>query len=97
VQRFVILFTRGQIWKVDKPFWEQQWDGHKDYWLKIGEEGKTHKVHAGGPFLNHTGGMVIIDIESEEDLKKIIERDPAVKNKLLDVTIYPWQPVVSNF
>jgi uncharacterized protein YciI len=94
---YVILYTPGQIWENGKPFWEQQWDGHKEYWLDLSKTGETCKVQAGGPFTNHTGGMVIVDVKEEEDLQNLVDNDPAVKNKLLQATVYPWKPVASTF
>ncbi|MCD9024925.1 hypothetical protein [Cohnella silvisoli] len=97
MRRYVILFTQGLIWNKEKPFWEQQWNGHKEYWLKIREENNELKIHSGGPFSNHTGGMIIIDIEDEGILNGLIFKDPAVENFLLNPVVYPWQPVVSDF
>ncbi|MFE5322202.1 YciI family protein [Paenibacillus sp. NPDC056579] len=54
------------------------------------------RLLSGGPFSNHTGGMIIIDTDDEAELKTIISKDPTVVNLLLIPTVYPWQPVVSN-
>lgn len=97
MQRYVVIFYQGKQWLEGKPYWEQNWYGHREYWLRVSESEGAYRLHGGGPFTNHAGGMVIIDVEREEDLQALIRRDPAVVNELLRPEIHPWQPVASSF
>lgn len=91
---FVIYFTQGESWQEGKPIWEQDLDLHKEYWLKYRQEGK---VLAGGPFMDHSGGIVILEVKDVEEATDLASNDPAVVEKIFNAKIHPWQPLAKNF
>ena len=43
----------------------------------------------GGPFLDDSGGMMILEIDSQEAAETIATADSSVQNGLLNVTVRP--------
>ncbi|MEZ7172697.1 YciI family protein [Sporosarcina sp. OR05] len=52
---------------------------------------------AGGPFMDHTGGLIILEVESLEDAKRFASNDPAVIEEKFEATIFPWEPLEGIF
>ncbi|MBI5949055.1 MAG: hypothetical protein HY875_13025 [Chloroflexi bacterium] len=44
----------------------------------------------GGPFLDNSGGMMVLRAASLEAARTIASGDPAVRRRLLQVTVKPW-------
>ena len=49
------------------------------------------KIYAKGPFLDHSGGLVIYKVASIEEAKEIIENDPAIVNKARIYELKEWR------
>lgn len=92
---FVILFKQGENWKNGKRIWEQDLNQHQVYWSTYRK--KYDKVIGAGPFTDDTGGLIIIEVESVEAATLLANEDPAVKGKLFDFSIHPWQPLSKKF
>ncbi|WP_242221050.1 YciI family protein [Bacillus cereus group sp. BfR-BA-01380] len=90
---FVILFTQGENWEQGKHIWEQDLEEHKVYWAQH----RTEKVVAGGPFIDDTGGMIILEVESLEEAKELASCDPAVSNNIFHANVHPWHPISKKF
>jgi uncharacterized protein YciI len=88
--RFVILYSPGPQWIKDKPFWEQPLAEHGNYMHTL-FAGKT--LVMGGPFSDNSGGMAIIDVDSEQQARTIAREDPAVQSHVFTAVIRPWFPV----
>ncbi len=56
---------------------------------------QSKKLVEGGPFLDNSGGMMVLSGTTEE-AEKIANEDPAVKSGLLKVTVRPWMVVMST-
>jgi uncharacterized protein YciI len=94
MEYFVIYFTQGEEWIKGKPIGEQGLQQHLEYWLKYGEEGK---VLAGGPFMDSSGGIMVLEVKDVEEAKNLVSKDPAVTDKKLKPEIHQWRPVINNF
>lgn len=90
---FAILFTQGENWEKGKHIWEQDVEQHKIYWTQHRKE----KVIAGGPFMDDTGGLIIVEVESLEEAKELASYDPAVSNKIFHANVHPWRLVSKKF
>ncbi|SFI06588.1 MULTISPECIES: YciI family protein [unclassified Bacillus (in: firmicutes)] len=90
---FAILFTQGENWEKGKHIWEQDVEQHKIYWTQHRKE----KVIAGGPFMDDTGDLIIVEVESLEEAKELASYDPAVSNKIFHANVHPWRLVSKKF
>ena len=61
---------------------------HISYLEKYIDNGK---IYAKGPFLDHSGGLVIYNVDSIEEAKKIIDNDPAIVNKSRTYELKGWR------
>lgn len=61
---------------------------HIDYLHKKIEE---EKILAKGPFTDHTGGLVIFNVNSLEEAKEIANNDPACRERSREYTFKEWK------
>lgn len=52
------------------------------------------KIFAKGPFLDHSGGLVIFETENMEEAKQLIDNDPVIINNTRSYELKEWR---SNF
>ncbi len=87
---FVILKT-GTNTSTDSELISESFNGHMKNIQKLVDE---EKLIIAGPFgKNETGyrGIFILhNVNSEDDIKLILQNDPAIKNGFLDFEIYNW-------
>ena len=89
----VLFHSPGEKWVESLPF--QQQPGvmaHVSYTAAFLE---NNKLVEGGPFLDHSGGMMVFS-GSKEEAEEIANADPAVKNGLLKVIVRPWLVAMST-
>ncbi|SDX57769.1 Uncharacterized conserved protein YciI, contains a putative active-site phosphohistidine [Marininema mesophilum] len=91
----VIYFTQGANWNHDKPVWEQDLSSHQEYWSKY--RLAENKVLAAGPFMDHMGGMIILEIEDMEEATELAKNDPAVTGGIFNYKVHPWNPLSKKF
>ncbi len=60
---------------------------HKEYLQKYVDNGK---IFAKGPFADHSGGLVIYQVDSFEEAKELAEKDPAVLEKSRTLSLRQW-------
>ncbi|MCX7876975.1 MAG: YciI family protein [Melioribacteraceae bacterium] len=86
---FVLLKT-GPSKIEDKKTRDSLFAGHMKNIQKLADE---KKLIVAGPFgknnLNYRG-LFIFDLTSIEEVKKCLEEDPTIKEKIFDVEIIPW-------
>lgn len=63
-------------------------DEHKAYLQKYIDLGK---IYAKGPFTDHSGGMVIYNVGSIEEAKKIIDNDPIIRHNTREYILKEWR------
>lgn len=51
----VIIYSTGKTWINGKPFWEQKLVTHRHYLVETLKD----RLVSAGPFMDHTGGLVI--------------------------------------
>ena len=61
---------------------------HFQYLKKLTNDGI---VYLAGPVTDGSFGVVIFDAESEEDARRLMEDDPAVKSGLFGAELYPFR------
>ncbi len=64
----------------------------KEHMENINRLAASGKLNIAGPFLDdgELRGIFIFDSNSEEDVKRMVENDPAVKAGRLTYEIHPW-------
>ena len=92
--KFVVYFNTGKAWLQGKPHWEQGLVPHRDY---VKEALAKGILIAGGPFMDHTGGLIILEVESLEDAQLFADNDPAVIQNKFEAKVYPWEPLEGIF
>lgn len=85
---YVVFHHPGSQWRAGVDFREQPGVmEHVGYYREVFEAGK---LKLGGPFLDNSGGMVVLTVASVQEAQQIADDDPAVKAGLLTVTVRPW-------
>lgn len=70
---------------------EEMMQPHVQYLRQLFDQGKLVIT---GPFLDQKrGGMFILDVEDEEELKTIVENDPAIASGLSTSEVRPYKIV----
>lgn len=82
----IIQSKRDENWNREKPYQEQEGiEEHLQYMAKLHEEGIM--IYS-GPFLDNTGLFsILISKEDKENLQKLIDKDPAVKTRLVKSSV----------
>jgi uncharacterized protein YciI len=85
---FVLAHTPGPAWDHAKGFFDQPGlKAHLGYMQGVFAQGK---IVLGGPFLDDSGGMMILDVATLEEARAVATADPTVKSGLLTVAVKPW-------
>ena len=91
---FVLTHGPGPLWDHAKGFRDQSGiPQHVGYWSGYADKGQ---IVLGGPFLDNSGGMMILDVGAADEAHAAAEADPAVKSGLLTVTVKPWLAALSR-
>ena len=70
---------------------EEMMKPHVEFLRELFEKGKLIIT---GPFLDEKrGGMFILEVESEKELKDIIDNDPAIRSGLSNSEVRPYRIV----
>jgi uncharacterized protein YciI len=85
---FVLFHSPGEKWKQGVSFREQP--GVREHVQYMSSFIESKKLVIGGPFLDNSGGMMVMSAESREEAEKIANADPSVQNGLLKVDVKPW-------
>ena len=90
----VIHFTTGKAWLEGQPHWKQGLVPHREY---VREALAKGILIAGGPFIDHTGGLIILEVETLEEAQVFADNDPAVIEGKFEARVYPWEPLEGIF
>jgi uncharacterized protein YciI len=88
---YAIIYEPGPNWLPGKPTREQPLKDHLAHLLRHGAEGR---MTMGGPFLDNTGGLVIVVAESAEVPEQIVREDPGIVAGILKASIHKWKRYV---
>ena len=47
--------------------------------------------------MDHTGGLIILEVESLEDAQLFADNDPAATHNKFEAKVYPWEPLEGIF
>ncbi len=87
-------YVPGPNWSADAPLSEQGLGPHFAYVGELFEEGT---LLTNGLFGDRIEGLYVVDVPSEEDVRAIVDADPAVSAGILTLdAIEPWMLLMEN-
>jgi uncharacterized protein YciI len=88
-QYFMVFLKAGSNRTQDSATAVKIQEGHLDNITRLFNE---KKMVMAGPFLDNGvyKGIFLFDVSTEEEVKKLLQTDPAVKSGRLDYEIHPW-------
>lgn len=88
---YLVILKTGSNKSTDKNLISESFSGHLD---NINRLVKENKLIVAGPLgkndHNYRGIFILNDIKSEEEVKSLLQTDPAIKNGLLDYEFFTW-------
>ncbi len=88
---FLVILKTGTNTTADKKVISESFQKHMENISNLVEQGK---LIVAGPIErnenNYRGIFILDNIKSKEEAEKLLQRDLAIKNKLLDYDIYNW-------
>lgn len=83
-----MIYYAAILRTIDKNKDAEVLEDHKAYLQKYIDEGK---IYAKGPFLDHTGGLVIYSTGSLEEARQILENDPVIIHSSRTYELKEWK------
>lgn len=86
----LVLLKTGTNTTTDKALTDSLFAGHMS---NINHMVKINKLIVAGPISKNEKmyrGIFILDVKSFEEAEKLLEKDPAIKEKVLTVEMYNW-------
>jgi len=90
---YVQLSFPGPNWIPGKPIYEQNLMEHAKYQERLLEQGK---LVLAGPFSDSSGGLTVLKVETENEARAIMEKDPAVIDGVFKAHVRPWHVVFQS-
>ncbi|MBA4125116.1 MAG: hypothetical protein H0X72_21950 [Acidobacteria bacterium] len=89
-QTFIVIYKPGSAWLAGKSVSEQPLKDHGKYLLSLYKLGV---LRFAGPFEDDTGGAVVFKASGEAEAKNLVNKDPAVINRIFVYELHPWRLV----
>ena len=94
LQHFALIYSQGPKWVKGSALYEQpQLREHADYHRGLAKEGK---LLLQGPFLDDSGALAVIEVETRVEAMAIVAGDPLVKNEVFKVELKHWLKAVER-
>jgi uncharacterized protein len=87
---YLVVYRPGGGWLPGKPLAQQPLAEHFKYMVSLYEKGT---LRFAGPFLDDTGGAVVLEAAGEAEANAIVAADPAVTARVFVAEIHPWRMV----
>ena len=88
LRQFIIVMRRGPKWIPGKGVSEQPLLKHGRYLKELMDKGL---LQFAGPFLDDSGGLLLLKVADESEARRIAEHDPAVLEQILEPEIHPFR------
>ena len=88
--KVIMIYLKGED---NTTNWAQELEIHRKY-LVNSLEGKIVAI---GPFTDNTGGLVIVEAETIDEIVEVAKNDPAVVSNTLSYEVHPWSPFKGVF
>jgi uncharacterized protein YciI len=94
LQHFALIYSHGPKWAEGSALYEQpQLREHADFHRGLAKEGK---LLFQGPFLDDSGSLAVIEVETRTEAMAIAASDPLVKNGVFKVELKHWLKAVER-
>jgi uncharacterized protein YciI len=87
--------TPGSNWKKEVHFHNQPF--MPEHAVYVQQEFNKGNIILAGPFMDLTGGAIVIDAEAEEGVIEFAKNDPTIKNGIFNYTVKQWGDGMSKF
>lgn len=87
---FLVMLSTGDSIIEDQKIVQEHFQGHLKNIGRLSEEGKLIVAGPLGKNENEYRGIFIFDVKQKEELREMLQSDPAIKAGLLSYTIYKW-------
>jgi uncharacterized protein YciI len=87
---YLVVYRQGPKWVPGKPVGEQPLRDHGKYMVSLYAKG-TLKL--AGPFLDDTGGAMVLEAADEAEAKAVVAADPAVVGQVMVAEVHPGRLV----
>src|SRR5947209_3506717 len=90
---FVVFYSNGPSWNNDAPLFEQSRTAlralaaHRDYLRGLLDAGT---LVLAGPFSDGTGGIALVDVETESDAEAVVADDPGITSGVFLGQLRAW-------
>ena len=91
---YALFHSPGLRWVEGVGFREQP--GVAQHVRYMAEQLEAGRLVFGGPFLDDSGGMMVLRAENKDEAVSIAEADPAVQDGLLLVAVKPWMMAMNS-
>src|SRR4051812_49237581 len=85
---FAIHYQCGPTWVHGKTVFEQPLQDHLAYMHQLVKAGI---LKMGGPFLDDTGGLIVVTAETAQEANALAAADPAIQKGVMTAQAYPWK------
>lgn len=89
-QYVLAILKTGSNTTTDKETLNAYFRGHIENIGRLAKEGKLVVAGPLGKNEKNYRGIFILDAKTVEEARQLVETDPAVKAKILEVELYPW-------
>ncbi|MFO7670115.1 MAG: hypothetical protein R6W31_10690 [Bacteroidales bacterium] len=86
----LVILKTGSNQTTDTAFISNCFRGHLDNIDRLAKEGKMIVAGPVGNNIKTYRGIFILNLTSVEEAERILQTDPAIKEKLLEVELYNW-------
>jgi uncharacterized protein len=87
---YLVVYRPGPSWLPGKPLAEQPLKEHGRYMIELYGKGTLKMA---GPFLDDSGGAMVVEADTEAGAKAIVAADPAVVGGIMLADLRPWRIV----
>ncbi len=92
-QYFVFFYRPGPAWVEGKSVKQQPIALHALYMDKLKRRGI---LKVGGPLKDDAGAFGILECEDLDTAERLIQEDPAIRNRIMVGEVHPWFPAVAG-
>ena len=88
LRQYIVIMKRGPKWIPGKSVGQQPLLNHAKYLKELMDKGS---LQFAGPFLDDSGGFILLNAEDEAAARRITEHDPGVLEQILEAELHPFR------
>lgn len=89
----VLHYAPSPAWLPNRPVFDHLLQPHLAYMTRLHEQGI---VLAGGPYTDHSGGLVILRPMALEEAEQVIYADPAIFSGIMTASATAWHKIFED-